>query len=306
MPNANRTEEAFKEHANLIGMAVFAALSLAFLNLGPLLVGVVAEVAYLLFVPDSSWYTRLSNIRAAIAAQQQRETSKKDTLPTLCPNTRARYLRLEQVCRQLGEKTSNQALFTEAPHKFEYLLDTYLAFAVKEAQFSQYLASVHEEVCGARPQQQLGRGSAARISMVTPPAGVRPPGPAPLDTNDPWVATAIADIHAKYTSELQECNALLCKEADASTKAVLQKRVEILQRREEFLGKIEKALENLTHQLQLLEDTFGLINDEISARSPEQVLEDINDVISQTDTMTKTLDELAPYEQIATRLQQSA
>ena len=59
---------------------------------------------------------------------------------------------------------------------------------------------------------------------------------------------------------------------------------------------------NLNHQLQLLEDTFGLISDELLARPPEQVLADIEDVVSQTNTMTQVLEEVAPYEQMLQRL----
>jgi hypothetical protein len=54
--------------------------------------------------------------------------------------------------------------------------------------------------------------------------------------------------------------------------------------------------------MDLVEDTFGLTNDEIRARSPEQILADIDDVVSQTDTMVQVLEELAPYEQMAARL----
>ena len=116
----------------------------------------------------------------------------------------------------------------------------------------------------------------------------------------------INDIQDKYTQEQQQVTDLLANEQDESTKAVLQKRLEILKRRAEFLTKISKTLVNLGHQLQLLEDTFGLVNDEIRARSPEQVLADIDDVITQTDTMTKVLEELAPYEQMVNRMGPSA
>ena len=61
---------------------------------------------------------------------------------------------------------------------------------------------------------------------------------------------------------------------------------------------------NLNHQLELLEDTFGLISDEIRARPPEQVLADIEDVVSQTNTMTQVLEEMAPYEQSLARMMQ--
>ena len=62
-----------------------------------------------------------------------------------------------------------------------------------------------------------------------------------------------------------------------------------------------KTLTNLSYQLQLVEDTFGLINDEVRARSPEQVLSDIDDVVSQTDVMARTLEEIAPLDQMIAR-----
>jgi len=49
--------------------------------------------------------------------------------------------------------------------------------------------------------------------------------------------------------------------------------------------------------MELLEDSFGLINDQMRARSPEQVLADIEGVVYQTDSMTQLLEELAPYQQ---------
>jgi len=70
----------------------------------------------------------------------------------------------------------------------------------------------------------------------------------------------------------------------------------VLGRRREFIGKIGRIQTNLLHQLSLVEDTFGLISDEIRAQPPEQVLADINDVVSQTNTMTQLLEEFAPFE----------
>jgi len=45
-----------------------------------------------------------------------------------------------------------------------------------------------------------------------------------------------------------------------------------------------------------------VINDEIRARSPEQILSDIEDVVFQTETMTSLLEEVAPFEQMSSRL----
>jgi|GEM_PF-2113399 len=55
----------------------------------------------------------------------------------------------------------------------------------------------------------------------------------------------------------------------------------------------------------LLEDTFGLINDEMFARKPEEeILADIEDVISQTDSMARVLTEMSANEQIVQALDQ--
>ena len=60
--------------------------------------------------------------------------------------------------------------------------------------------------------------------------------------------------------------------------------MEVIKRRKEFVGKMEKILANLNHQLRLVEDTFGLINElKMRARSPEQLLIDIEEVVGQTD-----------------------
>jgi hypothetical protein len=52
----------------------------------------------------------------------------------------------------------------------------------------------------------------------------------------------------------------------------------------------------LGHQLELLEDSFGLINDQMRARTPEQVLGDVEEMVSRTDAMTQLLDEFGNLE----------
>ena len=51
-----------------------------------------------------------------------------------------------------------------------------------------------------------------------------------------------------------------------------------------------------------MEDTFGLINDEIRARSPEQVLADIEDVVLQTNDHDLRLGRGGFMEQMVARL----
>ena len=107
----------------------------------------------------------------------------------------------------------------------------------------------------------------------------------------------VTEVQASYKRDIEQAQALQAKETDLNTKAVLDKRIQVLEQRSEGVGKIGRILTNLQYQLALLEDTFGLINDQIRARSPEQVLADIEGVVDQTDSMTQLLEELAPYEQ---------
>ena len=116
------------------------------------------------------------------------------------------------------------------------------------------------------------------------------------------MAQTVSEVQACYNRDMSDIKKLLETEQDPNTRAVLDKRLDVLQRRYEFVDKMGKILTNLNHQLALLEDTFGLISDEIRARSPEQLLADIEDVVGQTNTMTQVLDEVAPYEHMAARL----
>ena len=50
--------------------------------------------------------------------------------------------------------------------------------------------------------------------------------------------------------------------------------------------------------MELIAETFGLINDELRARSPEQVLADIDQVVMQATSLTDALDQVTPTDQL--------
>ena len=101
-----------------------------------------------------------------------------------------------------------------------------------------------------------------------------------------------------YARDMARVEAQATGETDPNTRAILQKRLEVLKRRRDFIARIGTIIGNLSQQLALTEDTFGLISDELLARPPEQVLGDIEDVVSQTKAMTEVLEEMAPYERM--------
>lgn len=282
-----RYRTAFKESANVIGLATAVSLAAALLNPLPLLAGFVLEAAYLLFVPDSKWYgERLAN-RAETEKEKQRQASRARLLPGLPPNMQARFARLEEKRRQLAAPPGSEQLwFAEVFDNLDYLLDKFLFFASSEVRFREHLLAVREE-----------------LSPAPLPAGGRPPTAKAVPLAQ-WSRETVAEVEQRFDREIALVEQNLKQESDGDTQAVLAKRLEVLRRRKEFAAKIGQILINLRHQLDLVEDTFGLINDELRARSPEQILADIEEVVGQTENMTKVLEEVAPYEQMVTRLRQ--
>jgi hypothetical protein len=313
MRRVNRYVEALKENYNVVGLATAAAVSAAMLNPLPLLAGLLAEAAYLVFVPDSKWYDSRLSRRYDAEVEKRRRQLKEQVFPSLRPEMQECFLRLEETRRQISAQSmEGQKWFQEVLRKLDYLLEKFLMFASKEAQFRDYLHSVwEEEVLGPR-RGQVPSGEQRRLPRGQPPPARQMPARAQPASGqgedlgraaaDRWVQQIVRDIQAHYDREMDDLRRLMEEEQDANTKAVLEKRLEVLRRRHEFVGKIGRILTNLNHQLALLEDTFGLINDEIRARSPEQVVADIEDVVWQTGTMTQLLEEIAPYEQLASRM----
>ena len=334
----NRYAEAFKENFNIIGLAGSVAVAAALVNpiVSPLVLisALVLEAAYLIFVPDSRWYTDRLARRHDAEIEARREQIKAEVLPTLRPDLQRRYARLEEMRKQIGTLSMDEKTwFLEVLRKLDFLLDKYLQFAAKEGQFRAYLTSVlteargdaaapagqstnrpswlddafnHSRRAGNKNQQvPPRRGKGASNAVALGPAGVGMGQTRAGQTqghSDQWVQNTVADVQNQYDLELGKLSALAKEEKDPGTRAVLEKRCEVLGRRREFVSKMGRILQNLNHQLELLEDTFGLISDEIRARPPEQVLADIEDVVTQTNTMTQVLEEIAPYEQSLARL----
>lgn len=311
MPQQNRYREAFKESYNILGVAGLVAASAALLNPVVLLGGLVAETVYLLFVPDTKWYEKRLSKRYDAEVNRHRQELKDRILPTLRPSMQQRFARLEQTRKDIEAHPVEEGdWFREVLRKLDFLLEKFLLFASKDAEYRSYLRTVLAESRGTSPaavnrgfdipdnerrqNKQKPRQNGDRLPEYRDNFGSG--GPALSED------AMITEIEQSYEREIAKVKTQAEKEADDDTKAVLEKRLDVLTRRREFIGKVDKIITNLSNQLKLLEDTFGLINDEIRARSPEQVLADIDDVVTQTNTMTEVLEELAPYEQMAARL----
>ena len=330
----NRYLAAFKEQHNIVGLSAAVAASMALMNPLPLLIGLVAEAAYLMLVPDSKWYEQRLARRFDAEVAQRREALRQQVFPQISQAMQERFGRLEAVRRDIDHQAQDDAQwFREVLRKLDFLLEKFLHFAAKEAQFHEYLQAARTQ---AQPNSRTQpHSNAASARMIAPPSpALSPLAPAPLssvpnsqgplsarptrsngtqnnfhasgasvmaDAATLWVRETISVVQASYDSFIAQIEAQVAqaaKDEDSVTGAVLEKRLEVLRRRREFVGRIGRVQINLSHQLALVEDTFGLISDELRARPPEQVLADIEDVVSQTNTMTHLLEEIAPLEQL--------
>jgi len=288
MKRPSKVKEAFLEGFNQVGLAGAAAASFALLNPLPFIGALVIEAAYLLFVPDSKWYERRLASKYDQEVIERRKKLRDQVFPSLNSNMQARFTRLESTRDQIGSQTfDGRLIFREVLRKLDYLLEKFLLFSSKEVQFENYLRSVADEV-------QHG-------PVVPPPVQKRPNKRIvfqieDMTERDEWIKDTVALISGKYKDEITGIDELLQKDENLHNQAVLDKRKEVLTRRSQYVDRIGEILINLSHQLNLMEDTFGLINDEIRARSPEQVLADIDDVVFQTDSLTETLEDVAPFD----------
>ena len=274
----NRYLAALQEQYNLLGIGSIAVLAAAIVSPLPLLVGLGVEATYLIVVPNSKWYAARLSRQHDAAIQAQRDKIKAEILPKLRPNLQKRYARLEEDRADIDRQVADDTIWMmEVVRKLDYLLDKFLQFALKDEQFRVYLYEARLEKLGGSSK--------------------RPPEP-----TDQWARETVQLLQGDYDKDIAELTGEFERETDENTGAILQKRLEVLQRRREFVARIGKIVVNLSQQLHLLEDTFGLINDELLARPPEQVLGDIEDVVSQTKIMTDVLEEMAPYERMLATL----
>jgi hypothetical protein len=193
---------------------------------------------------------------------------------------------------QIGSQTfEGKKWFREVLRKLDYLMEKFLLFASKQVQFQTYLHSVLDEtdpgtVVSPPPLVPTQLRKIVRRTDLTG------------EVDEDWILATVDTIQKRYSQEIDGIDNLLKKDENLNNQAVLDKRKEVLLRRRQYVSQIGDILSNLNHQLHLMEDTFGLINDEIRARSPEQVLADIEDVVDQTDNLTETLQEVSPFDQM--------
>ena len=295
MPLPDHYVKALKDSPNVIGMAAFACLSLATLNPLPLLAGVVAEAAYLLFVPDTPWFKRRLARLSAAEAKAQRQALRDRILPTVRSLDQERYRVLEQTRDAIGsqEKPVMGDWYREVLHKLDYLLDEYLQFAAQAMQYRRYLVNL-----GETQARMAGRN--LRIPGL--PAGANTDTAREMFAREAPADALIASVVEFFDRQSDRCARDMEREKDAEVLGVMRKNAEVLRSSKESVQQIGRVLRSVENQLDLVANTFTLINTQIRTGSPEQIVADVEDVVNQSQALTQTMQEFRPVEEAMARL----
>src|SRR5207249_5029407 len=128
---------------------------------------------------------RLSR-RYDAAVAKRRQQLKDQVIPRLRGQMQERFRRLEETRRQIdAQPIEDQKWFREVLRKLDYLLEKFLMFAEKEAQFRNYLRSLRGQATGdvisegrreSRATAEDRRRPRGLIDAARPP--LRPQSPA--------------------------------------------------------------------------------------------------------------------------------
>jgi hypothetical protein len=292
MAKLNRYLEAFKEPGNVLGLGALVAISAAMLNPFPLLIGMGLEAVYLLFIPDSKWYMARLDVRYDGEVMERRRRLKAEVWEQISWETGGRFEKLESVRDNVNDQTfKGKKWYREVLRQLDYLLEKFLLLAVKQGQFERYLGGIYNELNPSDVPPKIEDTKRKGGQQKAEPARVS------LRT-DENVRAAVGEVQGKYDDEINGLYKQSEVEQNLHNQAVFEKRREVLTRRKEYVGRIGESLINIRHQLDLISDTFGLINDELRALSPEQVLADIEDVVSKTDTLSEHLQDISPFDTV--------
>lgn len=299
----SRFSSAFKESYNLVGMASFLALSIATLNPLPLLVGVAAEVAYLLFVPDSDWYGNTLIKRQKEIMAEERKIFKQKVYQVVDTNFANKYEELESVRIQLDDDGTLSPDWKDVINRLDTLLGKYLKFGFQDARLRQYLIKLSDQAEQELPGL-LKVKNKETIALRQRLEEMHEAASNFSDDTTRWVETAMASIRLYFESQIYAIQQLVDEEdkriaagaGNVNNRDTLQKRIEIQNKSLKQAEQIGHGLINLNQQMALMEETIKLINGQINSKQPGQVLLDIDSLVDQSESVSSFLQEITPFE----------
>ncbi len=293
----NKYAEAFKDEANLIGLgALFVACALTAPIVFPF-VALPLEAAYLLFAPDTGWFKKRLDRKRQAEAERQRLEMRNRILPTLSQRDQVRFGSLEDARREIAaqENPNLGDWYRDVLRQLDYLIEKFLLFASKKMEYRRYivdLALTRAELTGRHLRLPRAPGDEHHPQRFAERAA-----------RQGDVEMLLAGVLDDYDSELRRLERQVEREKDEQTAEILKKNAEVIRRSKESAEKIGRLLRNLEHQLELVVNTFSLINTQLRSHTPEQIVEDVNSVVEQSESLTQTLASFAPMDEALQRLE---
>lgn len=293
-------KSAFTEMLNVVFLVLAGIVFVTTGSMAVLFAVLAAEFGYMLFVPGSPWYRGILTGRATHRRQLERAQMKRDILPALMPGDRNRFLRLEAQRNQLPSAPAigyGREEMGRVYQQMDLLLDKFLHFAAKSAQYRAYLVdmvrpSPGPAAPGSHWVDRLFDIASTLIAEKQATSHAAPrPARAPADPQK-----VVDEVRHGLDERIAQMKASLDTQTTEANKQIVAKNLEVLTKRRERVGELGDIITNLECQLDLIESTFGLISDQVRSLPPEQVLHDINDVVLQTETTTQLLAASAPME----------
>ena len=309
-------ERAIRSPYNILGVSVSIAVSAMLLSPWPLGVAIVAELIYLaaacrrqMPVPgrrsvDAS--DQQSGIRTLVMPRPKAQTSDNttadvdrrkrdaDSLPPadlLTGDVQGRYLRLEATFRLIQLQLDQ----SEPPHRelleqLRFLMDRFVYFASKQETLHERLQAV---VADSRALRPAVAPAAAMVELQLVYAAGETGEYRSLDE---WVQAKMKVAHDGYEQALREVAFQREQRGDQAPDIRFEAHARHLLRCNKNVDKVGKTLLNLHYELQLLDKRFAMTSEEISTRRFEQVLADVKALVLQTQSLTRTVEDIEPFQ----------
>ena len=299
----SRVKSAFTEQGNYIGLAAALGLSIAFLNPLPLVMGIIGEIAYLLFVPDSKWYSDILAKRDKEGAFARRQRLKEKVFEVVGYDFREEYNQLESVRTQLDDDYAARPDWRSVIDRLDTLLSKYLEFGLLDYQLRNYIQSLSTQAEEELPDLiQVDSKEADDLRKRL--ANTQKDASKYSDGTVRWVEQQMGAIRLFFQGQIDSIQQLVNEEevriasggGNANNRDTLLKRIDIQRMSLNQAEKIGQGLVSLNQQMSLMEETIRLINGQIRSKQPGQVLADIEGLVDQSENVSNFLQEITPFE----------
>jgi len=309
-----RAERAVRSPYNILGVSVSIALSAMLLSPWPFAVGIVAELIYLAVAcglrpipsrPREDAQDQQSDVRSVVMPRPRAQTSDSELksgspkadagcvppADLLTGDVQGRYLRLEATFRLIQLQLDQ----SEAPHRellehLRFLMDRFVYFASKQEALHERLQAIVADARALRPPMSPAAG-VVDLQLVYSPGET-----GEYRSLDEWVQAKMKAAHDGYEQALSEVAYQREKRGDQPPDIRFEAHAKHLLRCNKNVDKVGKTLLNLHYELQLLDKRFAMTSEEISTRRFEQVLADVKALVLQTQSLTRTVEDIEPFE----------